>query len=110
MFRNYLGFASYGFCLRCRLLGFSSFMVWLRIWAFVFCVMTLFNEIVEFLVILVNGQMVGLGNCDRTNAWLPMYPLNRRISSSRSSLMMLGFFFFFFCLNFFLGRPFGFST
>ena len=61
MFRNYLGFASYGFCLRCRLLGFSSFMVWLRIWAFVFCVMTLFNGMVEFLVILVNGQMVVLG-------------------------------------------------
>ena len=56
MFRNYLEFASYGFCLRCRLLGFSSFMVWLRIWAFVFCVMTLFNEIVEFLVFWLMGK------------------------------------------------------
>ena len=47
-----------------------------------------------------------LGNCDRTNAWLLMYPLDRRIRSSCSSLMMI----FFICLNFFLCRPFGFSS
>ena len=70
-------------------------MVWLRIWAFVFCVMTWFSGMVEFLVILVNGQMVGLGNCDRTNAWLPTYPLDRRIRSSRSSLMMMVFIYLF---------------
>ena len=49
--------------------------------------------------------MVVLGNCDRTNAWLPTYPLGRRISSSRSSLI-----FFFICLNFCLGRPLKFLT
>ena len=39
MFRNYLAFAGYGFCLRCRLLGFHYyyyyyyyfFMVWFRV-------------------------------------------------------------------------------
>ena len=51
--------------------------------------MSWFNGMVEFLVILVNGKMVVLGNCDRTNIWLPTYPLDRRIRSSRSSLMMI---------------------
>ena len=37
--------------------------------------MTWFNGMVEFLKILVNEQMVVLGNCDRTNARLPTYPL-----------------------------------
>ena len=40
-----------------------------------FCVMTWFNGMVEFL------QMVVLGNCNRINAWLPTYPLDRRIRS-----------------------------
>ena len=91
---NYLGFASQEFCLRYRFLGFFIyfiyfFMVWLSVQAFGFCVMSWFNGMVEFLVILVNGKMVVLGNCDRTNIWLPTYPLDRRIRSSRSSLMMI---------------------
>ena len=75
-------------------------MVWFRVWVLEvwfgfgfdlgFCVMTWFNGMVEFFwKILVNGQMVVLGNCDRTITWLPTYPLDRRIKSSRSSLMMI---------------------
>ena len=103
MFRNYLGFATLGFCLRCRLLVFFFFfgMVWFRVWVlqvwvFGFCVMTWFNGMVEFWKILFNGQMVVLGNCDRTNACLPTYPLCKRIRSSRNSLIFI-------CLN--LPRP-----
>ena len=33
--------------------------------------MTWFNGMVEFWNILFNEKMVVLGNCDRTNAWLP---------------------------------------
>ena len=36
-------------------------MFWFRVWVFGFCVMTWFEGMVEFLVILVNGQMVGFG-------------------------------------------------
>ena len=43
-------------------LGFGIFlMVWFRVLILGFCVMTWFNGMVEFLVILVNGQMVGFG-------------------------------------------------
>ena len=55
MFRNYLGFAGWGFYLKCRLLGFGIFMVWFRVWVFGFYVMAWFKGMVEFLVILVNG-------------------------------------------------------
>ena len=58
--------------------------------------MTWFNGMVEFWKILFNGQMVVLGNCDRTNACLPTYPLCKRIRSSRNSLIFI-------CLN--LPRP-----
>ena len=58
------------------------------VWVLGFCVMTWFNGMVDFWKILFNGKMVVLGNCDRTNAWLPMYPLCRRIRSSRSSLIL----------------------
>ena len=71
-------------------------MVWFKDWVLEvwfgfgfdlgFCVMTWFKGMVEFWKILFNGQIVVLGNCDRTHAWLPMYPLYRRIRSSRSSL------------------------
>ena len=102
MFRNYLGFAGQGFYLRCRLLGFQNFYSLVQGLGF----WILWNGMVEyFLVILVNG----LGNCDRTNAWLPTYPLNKRIRSSRSSCIMMVFFFLIY-LNFCLGHPFRFST
>ena len=101
MFRNYLGFAGQGFYLRCRLLGFQNFYSLVQGLGFwILC-----NGMVEyFLVILVNG----LGNCDRTNAWLPTYPLNKRIRSSCSSWIMMVFFLIY--LNFCLGHPFRFST
>ena len=54
--------------------------------------MTLFNGMAEFLVIWLMGKWWVLGNCDRTNAWLPTYPLDKRIRSSRSSLMMMVFY------------------
>ena len=41
--------------------GLEFFMVWFRVWVLGFCVMTCFNGMVEFLVILVNGQMMGFG-------------------------------------------------
>ena len=63
-------------------------MVFFMVWVLGFCVMTWFNGIVEFWKEKkINGQMVVLGNCDQTNAWLPTYPLCRRIRSSRSSLI-----------------------
>ena len=46
-------------------------------------------EWLNFLKILVNGPMVVLGNCDRINAWLPMYPLCKTIRPSRSPLIYL---------------------
>ena len=36
-------------------------MVWFRVWVFGFYVMAWFKGMVEFLVILVNGPMVGCG-------------------------------------------------
>ena len=42
-------------------MGFGIFMVWFRVWAFGFCVITWFNGMIEILVILVNGQKVGRG-------------------------------------------------
>ena len=47
--------------------------------------MSWFNGMVEFLVFWLMGKWWVLGNYDRTNAWLPSYPLGRRIRSSRSS-------------------------
>ena len=60
-------------------------------------------EWLNFLKILVNGPMVVLGNCDRINAWLPMYPLCKRIRPSHSLLI-------FYLPHFCLGLPFGFSA
>ena len=61
-----------------------------QVWVSRFCVETLFNGMVEFLVkFWLMGKWWVLGNCDRTNAWLPTYPLDRRIRSPRSSLMMI---------------------
>ena len=36
--------------------------------------MTCLNGMVEFWKILFNGQMVVLGNCDQSNAWLQRTP------------------------------------
>ena len=47
----------------------------------------------NFLVFWLMGKWWVLENCDRTNTCLPMYPLDRRIRSSRSSCMMMGFFY-----------------
>ena len=61
-----------------------------QVWVSRFCVETLFNGMVEFLVkFWLMGKWWVLGNCDRTNAWLPTYPLDRRIRSPRSSLMTI---------------------
>ena len=136
MFRNYLGFAGQAFCLKCRLLEFWNFYGLVQVLGFwILC-----NGMVEFLVILVNGQIMGFGKLYLNQCMVAYVPLRQKdqvimqfmddggfllfaltfaqvtLSGFQPSMFSHTFFifyflfYFYFKLSFCVDCPFGFST